>query len=99
MSFVSAHPEALTTAVASLSSTGFALASQNVAAQIPTTGVVPPSADEVSALLAARFATQAQLYHQVSAQAAAIHEMFVATLNSSADTYAAAEAANVIAAG
>lgn len=99
MSFVTAHPDALTTAADCLSSTGFALASQNAAAQMPTTGVVPPSADEVSTMLAARFATQAQLYHQVSAQAAAIHEMFVATLNGSADTYAAAEAANAIAAG
>lgn len=87
------------TAADSLSSTGFALASQNAAAQVPTTGVVPPAADEVSAMLAARFATQAQQYHQVSAQAAAIHEMFVATLNGSANTYAAAETANAIAAG
>lgn len=87
------------TAADSLSSTGFALASQNAAAQIPTTAVVPPAADEVSAMLAARFATQAQQYSQVSAQATAIHEMFVSTLNGSANTYAAAEAANAIAAG
>lgn len=50
-------------------------------------------------MLAARFTTQAQHYQQVSAQAAAIHEMFVATLNGSASTYAAAEAANAVAAG
>ncbi|WP_409434455.1 PE family protein [Mycobacterium sp. SMC-14] len=99
MSFVNAHPETLTTAADTLSSTGLALASQNEAAHFVTTGVVPPSADEVSAMLAARFAVQAQLYHQVSTQASAIHEMFVATLNTSANTYAAAEAANVIAAG
>lgn len=99
MSFVNAHPETLTSAADTLSSTGFALASQNEAAHIVTTAVVPPSADNVSAMLAARFAMQAQLYHQVSAQATAIHEMFVATLNASANTYATAEAANVIAAG
>ncbi len=86
-------------AAASLSGTGSALASQNAAAQLPTTGVVPPSADEVSAMLAVRFAAQAQQYQQISAQAAAIHEMFVDTLNGSANTYAAAEAANVVAAG
>lgn len=99
MSFLTADPEALRAAADCLSSTGVALASQNTAAQVPTTGVLPPAADEVSAMLAARFATQAQQYHQVSAQAAAIHEMFVATLNGSASTYAAAEAANAVAAG
>ncbi|MEB3030838.1 PE family protein [[Mycobacterium] nativiensis] len=99
MSFVTAHPEALMSAADNLSGTGFSLASTNTMAQAPTIGVLPPSADEVSAMLAARFATQAQLYHQVSVQAAAIHEMFVANLNGSANTYAAAEATNAIAAG
>lgn len=99
MSFLTAQPEALTAAADSLSSTGFSLASLNAATQVPTTAVVPPSADEVSAMLATRFAAQAQLYQQFSAQAMAIHETFVATLNASASTYEAAEAANAIAAG
>lgn len=99
MSFVTAHPETLMTAADHLSGTGVALASENAAAQVPTTGVVPPATDEVSAMLAARFTAQAQQYHQVSAQATAIHEMFVANLNGSANTYSAAEAANAIAAG
>jgi hypothetical protein len=38
------------------------------------------------------------MYQAVSAQAAAIHEMFVHTLSISAGSYAATEAANVIAA-
>jgi hypothetical protein len=97
MSFVTTHPEALTTAASSLSGIGSALAAQNAAAVGPTTGVVPASADEVSALTAAKFAAQAQMYQQVSAQAAAIHEMFVANLNESAGTYAATEAANALA--
>lgn len=99
MSFVTTQPEAMTSAADCLAGTGSALAAQNAAAQAPTTGVVPPAADEVSALTAARFAVHAQMYQQISAQAAAIHELFVSTLNASAGSYAAAEAANVIAAG
>jgi hypothetical protein len=56
------------------------------------------AADEVSALTAAQFATHAQMYQAISAQAAAIHEMFVNTLGASAGSYAVTEAANAIAA-
>lgn len=99
MSFVTTQPEALTAAAGSLQAIGSALSAQNSAAAGPTTGVVPAAADEVSALTAAQFAAHASLYQAVSAQAAAIHEMFVATLNASGGSYAAAEAANVAAAG
>ncbi|BBY32173.1 PE family protein [Mycolicibacter minnesotensis] len=99
MSFLAAQTEELRTAADSLGGTGLALAAQNTAAQAPTTGVVPPSADEVSAMTAAKFAAHALMYQQVSAQATAIHEMFVATLASSSNSYAAAEAANALAAG
>lgn len=60
---------------------------------------MPAAADEVSALTAAQFVAHGQLYQAVSAQAAAIHEMFVNTLATSAASYAATEAANAIAAG
>ena len=75
------------------------MTAQNAAAAAPTTGVLPAAADEVSALTAAQFATHAQMYQAISAQAAAIHEMFVNTLGASAGSYAATEAANAIAAG
>jgi hypothetical protein len=99
MSFVTAQPEMLSTAAGNLSGIGSALSAQNAAAAAPTTGVLPAAADEVSALTAAQFAAHATAYQQVSAQAAAIHEMFVATLNGSAGSYAAAEAANAASAG
>ena len=60
--------------------------------------MLPAAADEVSALTAAQFATHAEMYQAISAQAAAIHEMFVNTLGASAGSYAATEAANAIAA-
>jgi PE family len=99
MSFVTTLPEALTAAAGNLQGIGSAMSARNVAAAVPTTGVVPAAADEVSALTAAQFAAHAQMYQAVSAQAAAIHEMFVNTLATSAGSYAATEAANAIAAG
>lgn len=99
MSFVTTRPEMLTAAAADLQGIGSEMAAGNAAAASPTTGVVPAAADEVSALTAAQFATHAATYQAVSAQAAAIHQMFVTTLGTSAGSYAAAEAANVIAAG
>jgi hypothetical protein len=61
--------------------------------------VVPAAADEVSALTAAQFAAHGQMYQAVSAQAAAIHEMFVNTLSTSSGSYAVTEAANAAATG
>ena len=61
--------------------------------------MIPAAADEVSALTAAQFATHAEMYQVISAQAAAIHEMFVTTLGLSAGSYAATEAANAAATG
>src|SRR5574337_1410564 len=98
MSFVTTQPEVLTSAAAALESIGSAMAAGNTAAAAPTTGVVPAAADEVSALTAAQFAAHAQMYQAVSAQAMAIHELFVNTLGVSAGSYAATEAANATAA-
>ena len=94
MSFVTTQPEALAAAAGTLQGIGVAMNSQNAAAAAPTTGVVPAAADEVSALTAAQFAAHAQMYQAVSAQAAAIHELFVHTLGLSSGSYAATEAAN-----
>jgi PE family len=99
MSFVSTQPTEMTAAAESLQGIGSSLTAQNAAAAAPTTGVLPAAADEVSALTAVQFATHAQMYQAISAQAAAIHDMFVNTLGASAGSYAATEAANAIAAG
>jgi PE family protein len=99
MSFVSTQPTELTAAAENLQGIGSSLAAQNVAAATPTTGVLPAAGDEVSALTATQFATHAEMYQAISAQAATIHDMFVNTLSASAGSYAATEAANAIAAG
>ena len=99
MSFVTTQPEALTAAAANLAGIGTTMSAQNAAAAAPTTGVLPAAADEVSALTAAQFAVHAQMYQATSAQAEAIHQLFVSTLGTSATSYAVTEAANATAAG
>lgn len=98
MLFVTTQPDTLAAAAGNLAGIGSALAAANTTAAIPTSGVVPAAADEVSALTAAQFAAHAQLYQAVSIQAAAIHEQFVTILAASAGSYAATEAANAAAA-
>jgi PE family len=98
MSYVTTQPQMLSAAAGDLHGVGSVVSAANAAAAAPTTGVVPAAADEVSALTAAQFAAHAQMYQDFSAQAAAIHEQFVATLQTSAGSYLATEAANAAAA-
>jgi len=98
MSFVTTQPEALAAAAGNLAGIGSVMSAGNAAAATPTTGVIPAAADEVSALTAAQFAAHAQMYQVMAAQAAAIHEQFVAALSASSASYAATEAANAVAA-
>ena len=97
MVYVIARPEMLAAAANHLQLTGSSLAAQNAANAAPMTGLVPAAAAEVSALTAAQFASHAQTFQAVSAQASAIHEAFVTTLQASAGSYAATEAANTAA--
>lgn len=99
MSFVITQPELLTAAAGNLQGIGSAMSAGNAAAAVPTTGVVPAAADEVSALTTMQFAAHAAMYQEVSAQATAIHDQFVAALAAAARSYAATEAANAIATG
>jgi hypothetical protein len=97
MSFVNIVPEMLSAAAANLQSIGSAVSARNAAALAPTIGLVPAAADEVSALTAMQFATHAQMYQTVSAQATSMHQMFVSILAASAGSYATTEAANAVA--
>jgi 3-deoxy-D-arabino-heptulosonate 7-phosphate (DAHP) synthase len=99
MSFVTTEPGMLTAAATDLQAVGAAMADQNAAAATPTTGVIPAAADEVSALTATQFAAHAAMYQAVSATAMQVHEALVSTLDISAGSYAATEAANAIATG
>ena len=99
MSFVTTQPEPMMLAASDLQAIGSAMSAGNAAAAGATTEVIPAAADEVSAAAAAQFAAHAQMYQALSVQAAAIHQMFVSTMGTSAGSYAATEAANAAAAG
>ncbi|OBF48961.1 PE family protein, partial [Mycobacterium sp. 852002-50816_SCH5313054-b] len=73
---------------------GSAIAGANLAAIGPTTGLLAPATDEVSAAITAVFTGHAHEYQTLSAQASAFHEQFVRAVSTAADSYASAEAAN-----
>jgi hypothetical protein len=99
MSFVTAIPAALTAASGDLAGVGSVMTAQNAAVSGPTTGVAPAAADVVSALIATQFAAHAQMYQTVGAMAAEVHDSLVSTLALDAGSYAATEAANLVALG
>lgn len=95
MSILIAQPDMLSAAADELQSINAAMRGGNAAAAAPTTGVVPAASDLVSLLTAAQFANHAELYQNISAQAAAIQEQMATLLGESAASYASAEAANI----
>ncbi|MDI3315166.1 MAG: PE-PPE domain-containing protein [Mycobacterium sp.] len=97
MSFVLTTPELLTAAAGDVQGIGAAIAAANAAAAAPTTGVLPPAADPVSARTAALFSAYAQRYQALSARAAAFHHRFAQTLAAGGESYAESEAANTAA--
>lgn len=94
MSFVMTQPEFLFAAAGELSGIGSAVDAGNMAALGPTAAILPAGADEVSALTTAQFIAHAQSYQAVAAEAAAMHQQFLAVLSGNAQAYAEAEAAN-----
>lgn len=99
MSFVFTQPELLAGAAGDLHGIGSTVQAQCAATAGPTTTVAPPASDLISTLTAARFSAHGALFQNVAAQAAAVHQAFVAALGGGATSYAAAEAANAAAAG
>ncbi|OBG31824.1 hypothetical protein A5672_26460 [Mycobacterium alsense] len=94
MSYVMAAPEMLATAAADVAAIGSAVSGAHAAAAVPTVGVLPAAADEVSASVAQFFSGVAQEFHSLVGQAAAFGEQFAQHLNLGAGSYAAAEAVN-----
>src|ERR1700755_3324569 len=99
MSFLRAQPEVLNAVASELISVNAAVREGSSAAAVPTTGVAPAAADMVSILTAAQFASHAQLFQEISAEAAAVREQLAATLGISAGSYAATEFANATTVG
>lgn len=94
MSYVIAAPEHVAAAASDLANIGSTISQANVAAVAPTSSVLAPAADEVSANIVALFGAHAQAYQALSGQAALFHQQFVQLMNGGAAEYAAAEAGN-----
>uniref|UniRef100_UPI0012DDB5AD PE family protein n=1 Tax=Mycobacterium ulcerans TaxID=1809 RepID=UPI0012DDB5AD len=94
MSYFIAVPDELALAATELDSIGAALSVANVAAALPTTGILAAGADDVSTAIAALFAGHAQAYQALSTAASTFHTQFVRALNLSGGAYAAADVAN-----
>lgn len=99
MSFLMTQPEMMDAAAGELHGINAAVLEGNSAVVVPTTGVAPAAADLVSILTAAQFSRHAQLFQEISAEAAAVREQLAATLGISAGSYAATETANAAVVG
>ncbi|BBZ52954.1 PE family protein [Mycobacterium heidelbergense] len=99
MSFVITRPELLTAAAGNLANIGVSMTAQNAVVEGPTTQLVAPAADQVSALVATQFAAHGLAYQTVAAMASQIHDAFVAAMATGGTSYAVAEATNAAAAG
>ena len=87
MSFVTTAPAAISAAATQLEGVGNSFATESAGAAGSTTAISPAAADEVSILQSGVFSTYGQLYQTVSAQAQAIHQQFVNTLQQSSGSY------------
>jgi hypothetical protein len=93
MPYVIAAPEMMAAAATDLTTVGSNVSAAYAAAAAPTVAVLPAAADEVSAGIAAVFSDHAQTFQGLAGQAALLHDQFVQRLQTSAGSYAGAEAA------
>lgn len=94
MSFINVTPDIISQAAGDLESIGSNLTAANAAAAMPTTGLLPAGADEVSIAITQLLGIHAQDYQALSNLATNFHTQFVDLLNNGASQYLIAEAAN-----
>lgn len=97
MSFLIMNPADLTAAIDDLQTIGSTLAATNTAAAAPTTSVLPPATDSVSARAAALLDAHAHQYQALSVRAEAFQNQFVQNLVAAKEAYTEAEASNAAA--
>jgi hypothetical protein len=85
---------ALTQAAADVGNIETALEEANALAVPPTTSMLAPGADEVSAAITALFNGHAQAYQELAAQAAGFHRQFTALLAQAGAAYQTTEQAS-----
>jgi hypothetical protein len=94
MPFVITTPDLVTAAATDLANIGSTISAANAAVVVPTTGMLAPAADGVSAAVGALFEAHGEAYQAFSSQLAGFHNEFVQALTGGANAYASAEAAN-----
>lgn len=94
MSYVNVAAPHVAAAASDLANIGSSIGSANSAAAVPTSNVLPPGADEVSAGIASLFSAHSQAYQTLSAQAAQFHQRFVHLMRGGASEYSLTEDAN-----
>ncbi|MBW0011682.1 PE-PPE domain-containing protein [Mycobacterium sp.] len=92
MTHLVAEPQLLAAAAADVEQIGSAISAASAAAAGPTSGLIAPAADEVSAAISTLFGQYGQEYHAAVAQAAVFHSRFTQALAAAGGAYAAAEA-------
>src|SRR6516164_9227276 len=97
MSSVMVAPEVVSQAAGQLETIGSALTEAHATAAASTTAVVPAAEDEVSAIVAALFASHGEEYQDLAEEAATFHDQFVQDLMAGAGAYSSTEAANALA--
>src|ERR1700739_807950 len=93
MTYLHAEPEFMAAAATDVEQIGLAINAANAAAAGPTSSLIAPAADEVSAAITKLFGQYGQEYQAVVAQAAVFHSRFTQALAAAGGAYTAAEVA------
>jgi PE-PPE domain/PE family len=93
-SYVTTEPQIMSAVATDVEGIGSAISAANAAAVGPTSGLLAPAADEVSAAITNLFGAYSRDYHAVVKQAAAFHNEFTQALAAAGNAYANAEGAN-----
>jgi PE-PPE domain/PE family len=99
MTYVITEPQMISAVATDVEGIGSAISEAKAAAAGPTSALLAPAADEVSAAITNLFGTYGREYHAVVTQAEAFHHEFIQALAAAGNAYAGGEAANTAALG
>jgi hypothetical protein len=93
-SYVITEPQIISAVATDVEEIGSAISAANAEATGPTSGLLAPAADEVSAAITNLFGAYSREYHAVVRHAAAFHDEFTRALAAAGNAYANAEGVN-----
>ena len=94
MTYVITEPQLISAAATDVEGIGSTISAASAEAAGPTSGLLAPAADEVSAAITNLFGAYGREYQAVVQHAAGFHHEFTQTLAAAANAYASAERAN-----